>query len=309
MGNKISRIYSDIFRRCTTPPEYYKIKGLYPSSADTNDKIYRMGLEKTYTNFILHRNASLQVALRYLSGAYYVEVFCDAGLAEYNEAQGIYQQALMRQWTLTGAGKENIGAGLHSRFKGRDGLIVAMIACQGSFYGSRGWTFLTRTLIQGGWPWLGNYAKDYAKVIYLAMICLFCIVRHAPGTRRPDIGQLILALAAKLVDPNCFGVGMVKVRVNDELAGKKVTYEPVPKDKVSFKTGLYLGSLTRATRRKPTLSLQLRSTRVLSYRAGRLPPNPFHNPRLQYNNQPANTSSSAPHAITARPSSSLVVSS
>jgi hypothetical protein len=233
MGNKASRVYSDTFRGLTTAPEYYKIKGVYPSSADANDKAYRMSLNRIYTNFNIHRNASFEVGRRYLSGAYIVEVFCDAALADYNEAQGIHQQAQMRQWTLTGAGKENIGAGLHSHFKGREALIVAMIACQGSFYGNRGWTFLNRTLIQGGWPHLGGYVKDYAKVIYLAMICLFSIVRHAPGTRRPDIGQLILILAGKLVDPNCFGAGLVKVRVNDRLAEKKVTYEPVPKEKVS----------------------------------------------------------------------------
>lgn len=231
MADRVCRIYADNIRGYTVPPEYYKTKGIYPVSEDINDKAYRSAIDRTLMHFRLHGNASSTVLRRYKSDAYRIELFHATGLSELHDVLAIHEEARMLRWTMTGAGKGNIGIKLHTTCRNRQGLIMAMIACQGSFQGERGWVFFTRTLIQGAWPWLGGYTKDYAKTIYLAMICLFTIVRQGSGYR-PDIGQLILALAARLVDPNCFGLGCIRVRVNDKLAEDSVRYEPMPRNEV-----------------------------------------------------------------------------
>jgi len=230
MGHKVKAMRADSFKGETGKAEWLSTPGNYPS-ADGSDQTFRLSLEKALSNFYLKANMSHTVMNWYYSKEYCAQVFAASGLVSYEEAQsllGIAWLGMLQPWRPFGTITENIGVQLHTIYKGREALILAAIACQGSFQGERGWTLFNQTLVQGAWPWLGNYPKSYAKTHFLAMVCLFTIVRQN-RSQGANIGALILALARKLVDTNCWGVGEVKIRYSDSLSDPKALYEPVPK--------------------------------------------------------------------------------
>lgn len=257
MAHTIGAVYHDSISKETVAPLHFYIKGTYPSLAlattgaeaeKKSDKMYRMRIQDILFHFRLVQNASLTVSQRYYSKQYVAEVFASAGLtASSYDAMALLNTIGFKGTngrTLTGQGiaHASLGTDLHTVHNvdlgngvNRQTLIVALIAAYASFQGNFGWSWFNRILIQGAWPWLGGYSKSYAKTVFAAMVCLFCCVRH--GHAWSGVGDLILRLARKLVDPNCFGAGRVRVRAGGRLAGGKVLYEPVPKAKEDKKKG------------------------------------------------------------------------
>lgn len=251
MGHKVKAVYHDSVTGETLSPLYFYIKGTYPSLAlattgseqiNGTDKTYRMRLQDILFNFRLVQNTSLTVAARYHSPQYIAEVFTAAGLtASENDCMAL-MNAIGFKWTWKrgvkfsgrGIAQDTLGIDLHSVHNvdmgngvNKQGLIIALIACFTSFHGHIGWTWLNHVLIQGAWPWLGGYNKSYAKTVFTAMVCMFCCVRH--GYVWSGAGPVVLRLAGKLVDPECFGTGRLRLRGTGSLGGEKVLYEPVPK--------------------------------------------------------------------------------
>lgn len=224
---KLRNIVKDRFRKETGLADWLMIKGTYPP--EMAGKSARMTLDRILLNFRLGQNSSKTVHQHYYSRGSCAQLFSNAGLGSVQDAMNLFNLVYLDYLRVWSPSKkelyQNYGKKLHIMYKGQEALIMASIACQGSFQGERGWTLFNQTLIQGAWPWLGRYPKSYAKTLYTAMICIFCVVRHDQAG--PEVGPIILGLAAKLVDSNCFGIGPVQVRTTDSLTDLKQLYEPV----------------------------------------------------------------------------------
>jgi hypothetical protein len=252
MGHKVKSIHADTFKNSSGRPQWLSTPGTYPppppsslpvsevttqaqskDNAKDQDQAYRLALEKALSNLLLKTNMSLTVVNHYFGLPYAVSVFCASGLvASPRAAEELLNMAWLGMLTPLrpfGTMTRNLGAELHfsSGLKGQEGLIMAAIACQGSFQGERGWMLWNQTLVQGAWPWLGGYRKAFAKTVYLACVCLFTILRQNGQVN--GVGELIIRLVNKVVDGSCWGRGAVNVRITDNLDGEKVLYEPVPK--------------------------------------------------------------------------------
>lgn len=198
MKDKVAEIFSDPFRSRTRPPSYAIVKGTYPQSS-LNDEKRGWRMDKILSDFRLGVNASRTVYKRYYSREYCAELLSRSGVTSYNEALALLDVAFLKQrtvWSPDGRHKENLGAQLHDQWRQSAALIVVSIACQGSFQGERGWELLNQTLKQGGWPWLRRYPKNYARTIYLSMVCVFAVIRQN-GPHAGSAG-LLMTLAVKL---------------------------------------------------------------------------------------------------------------
>lgn len=276
MGHGIVALYHDSLSKETVDPLYFRTKGTFPSldsitpgsETDSNDKMYRRRLQDVLFHFRLTQNMSFAVSRRYCSTQYLAEVFTEAGLTR-SEAGAIgLMNAIGFHWNHykrrnrasgKGYGRVNLGRDLHTVHNivledgtNRQALVVALIADFASFHGNSGWVWFNSMLIQGAWPWLGDYSKSYAKTVFSAIVCLFCCVRH--GYIWDGVGTLIVRLASKLVDSNAFGGGRIKVRGAGRLVGKKVLYEPVPKhDKKSLSENVEkMGIIDKVNRGRST---------------------------------------------------------
>lgn len=245
MGHKVKSIHTDTFRSSSGRPELLATPGTYPPSSTAlsttsptskekdQDQTYRLMIEKALSNLSLKTNMSHTVLNHYYSLTYAAAVLYTSGLvaspSEAEELLGLAWLGILTPLRPLGTMTRNLGAELHfsPSFKGKEGLVMAAIACQGSFQGERGWMLWNQTLVQGAWPWLGGYGKAYAKTVYLALVCLFTLLRQNGGVN--GVGEIILRLVEKVVDGTCWGIGEMKVRSVESLNGEKVLYEPVPK--------------------------------------------------------------------------------
>lgn len=258
MGHKVKSVHADTFRNSSGRPEWLATPGTYPPSSSAlsttsaptskvkdQDQAYRLMLEKALSNLSLKTNMSHTVLNHYYSLPYAASVMYASGLvaspSEAEELLGLAWLGILTPLRPLGTMTRNLGAELHfsPSLKGKEGLVMAAIACQGSFQGERGWMLWNQTLVQGAWPWLGGYGKAYAKTVYLALVCIFTVLRQNGGVN--GAGEMVLRLVEKVVDGNCWGKGEVKVRSTESLMGEKVLYEPVPKAVVSFAIGYYSG--------------------------------------------------------------------
>ena len=230
MGRRTSKAYRNRFGDKSSVPGWRSTPGVYLPGPG-NDKSRRMALDRIALSFRLARNASLTVNDTYYSRIYAAQVFAAAGLGSQEEAMNYFNFVFLDRLSLWSPDRkelyQNLGRQFHSQqnLQGRQTMILASIACQGSFQGERAWDLFNQTLIQGAWPLLGRYSKHYAKNIYVSMVCLFCCVRH--GQVGADIAPLILNLATKLVDMNWIGQAGLVVRLNDELKDEVIVFEPV----------------------------------------------------------------------------------
>jgi hypothetical protein len=227
MKDKVAEIFLDHFRSRTRPPSYTIVKGTYPQPS-LSDKKRGWRADKIITDFRLGTNISLTVSKRYHSREYCAELLSQSGVTSYDEALALLNVVFLEQrtvWSPSGRHKENLGAQLHDRLRQSATLIVVSIACQGSFHGARGWELLNQTLKQGGWPWLRRYPKNYARTIYLSMVCVFAAIRHN-GTLAGS-ANLLMTMAAKLVGP---GLPSPRnswlVRTTDALEDEKFLFDP-----------------------------------------------------------------------------------
>jgi hypothetical protein len=229
-GRKVSMAYRNQFGKESGVPDWLSTPGVYLSNP-ASDKSRRMDLDRIALSFRLARNASLTVNSMYYSRNFAAQVFAAAGLGSVEDAMNYFNFVFLDRLTIWSSSKkelsQNLGPGFHNQqnLQGRQTMILASIACQGSFQGERGWDLFSQILVQGGWPLLGHYSKHYAKNVYIAMVCLFCCVRH--GQVGPEIGPLILALATKVVDMNWVGGMGLVMRIADNIVDEIVIYEPV----------------------------------------------------------------------------------
>lgn len=116
-----------------------------------------------------------------------------------------------------------LGSLLHEMRDPEDRLHVAALACRGTFQRLFTWDRLNTMLVQGGWAWLRQYSKAYARVIYTAMVLIFAAIESYTLDDMAAMRTRLLALAGKLVVGPNGSPSPWKVRKSPYLKGPTLT--------------------------------------------------------------------------------------
>ena len=85
-----------------------------------------------------------------------------------------------------------------------------------------GWNQMNTFLVQGGWPYLRQYPRAYARVVFTVMILIFAAVESYNIGDMNTMNVRVLALAGKLVGDPGKPFNYWKVRKSPYLRGPKL---------------------------------------------------------------------------------------
>jgi hypothetical protein len=77
-------------------------------------------------------------------------------------------------------------------------------------------------LVQGGWPWLRQYSRAYARVVYTVMVLIFAAIESYTLADEGMMRTRLLALAGKLVGSVDGSPTLWRVRKSPYLKGPKL---------------------------------------------------------------------------------------
>jgi hypothetical protein len=132
-----------------------------------------------------------------------IDLFVRAGLRDEKDSREVIKKVYPRGmlWPSHHNPSFEVGLGvqLHSMEAESACLTVAAMACKANFNALMGWNQFSSLLIQGAWPWLRQYSKAYAQVIFTTMVLLFSVIENYEGGDAQIMGARIVRLANKLV--------------------------------------------------------------------------------------------------------------
>lgn len=234
-NNAIANACAELFLSRTSAPFYHGEPSCYPFLAPNEKEI--TSRTKDVWVYLRESSGSLKQSSsqdfkdlkQYYSVAVRVDLLVESGLVDRTNApvvvkkvypHGLYVPLFQRGNPSIQPG---LGSELHTLGDPGDKLHLAAIACRGAFSGLFTWDRFNNTLVQGGWPWLRQYSRAYAKMIYTAMVLLFAAIENY------DLGDMdgtrwrILALAGKLVGNPSGGPSPWRVRKGVYLKCPKIT--------------------------------------------------------------------------------------
>jgi hypothetical protein len=166
--------------------------------------------------------------IHYFSVPVRVALFVESGLVDQANGNtimrrvyphGIYVPIFQRGNPGIQAG---LGALLHALGDPADKLHLAAMACRGVFSGLFTWDRFNTALVQGGWLWLRQYSRAYAKIIYTVMVLIFAAIENYELRDMDAMRGRILSLAGKPVGNPLGGPSPWQVRKGIYLKGPNV---------------------------------------------------------------------------------------
>lgn len=238
-SNGLTNFFAEAFLSRTSAPFYHGEPNAYPLVME-NEKAITDRLKDAWVYLRESSgtiNASTSSNFKYLK-AYYspsvrVDLFVEVGMTDPARAAAIIKRVYPHGLYVPVVQRGNpriepgLGAALHGMQDPDDKVHVAALACRGAFQALFTWDRFNTMLVQGGWPWLRQYSRAYAKVIYTAMVLLFAGAENYVMNDMNSVRSRILLLAAKLVGNPIGGMSPWKIRHSSYLKGPKVVLPPV----------------------------------------------------------------------------------
>lgn len=235
LTNAIANTCANVFLSRTSAPFYYGEPSAYPfieqNDAAISSRVkdiwaYLRESSGSLNNGIM---ADIKNLMHYFSVPVRVALFVESGLVEQANGEtfvrkvyphGVYVPIFQRGNPGTQAG---LGASLHTLGDPADKLHLAAMACRGAFSGLFTWDRFNTALVQGGWPWLRQYSRAYARMIYTVMVLIFAAIECYKLDDMDAMRERILSLAGKLVGNPSRGPSPWRIRKAIYLTGPKVT--------------------------------------------------------------------------------------
>ncbi|KAH8693406.1 hypothetical protein GQ44DRAFT_733897 [Phaeosphaeriaceae sp. PMI808] len=233
-NNTIANFCAELFLNRTASPFYHDEVNAYPFKVP-NDKtvsdhvkdiwVYMRGSSGTVTASFSDDFRKQKI---YNSVAVRINLFVQSGLADQTTAaiifKQVYPKTLASFFAFSPNFKTGLGADIHGAQHPDDKIYVAAMACRGLFSAIFSWNQMNTFLVQGGWPWLRQYPRAYARLVFTVMMLLFAAVECYHITDINSVRTRLLSLAGKLVgNPNISQPNYWKVRKSPHLKGKKIT--------------------------------------------------------------------------------------
>jgi hypothetical protein len=233
-NNALANTWSDVFLSRTSAPYYHGERNAYPFVSENDQQI--SSSVKDIWVYLRESSGTLNRSIsddwsafkHYHSVPVRIELFAKSSLVNHTQAESViknvYPHGVLvpvfqrgNPSTLTG-----LGSLLHEMKPPEDKLHVAAMACRGTFQGLLTWYRFNAMLIQGGWPWLRQYSRAYARVVYTAMVLIFAAIESYTVEDMAAMRTRLLALAGKLVGGIDGGPSGWKVRKSPYLKGPKL---------------------------------------------------------------------------------------
>jgi hypothetical protein len=223
-NNIISNSCAELFLSRTSTPYYYGEQNAYPYVTEVEQKV--SARVKDVWVYLRNSSGSLSHSMSddfkrihyYNSLPVRVDLFLKSRLVDYGQANDILRRVYPNKLFLPALQGSNpslqpgLGALLHEMQNQEDKLIVAGVACRATFSGLLTWNHFNSMLVQGGWPWLRQYSRAYARMVYTVMVLIFAAIENYVFNDVEAMGSRLLALAGKLVGGPVGGPSPWKVR-------------------------------------------------------------------------------------------------
>lgn len=241
--NSLANACAEIFLSRTSIPYYHGEPSAYPflapNDADVTSKakdvwVYLRESSGSLSDSTSHNFTKFK---HYFSVPVRVALLVESGLLNQENAsrvmKKVYPHGLYVPIVQHGnpSIQSDLGAHLHTLGHPEDKLHLAAIACRGVFSALFTWNRFNSVLVQGGWPWLRQYSRAYAKMIYTVMVLMFAAIENYDMNDMVATRTRILALAGKLVGSQSGDRSQWTVRKSVYLRGPKVTIPARPEAK------------------------------------------------------------------------------
>jgi hypothetical protein len=238
LNNALANACAEMFLSRTSAPYYHGEPDAYPFLAPNDAGVTSKAMDiwvylressgslnhsfsQDFKNFQYYWSLPVRVALLIESGL--LDEVNASNVMKKVYPHGVYVPLFQRGNPSIQSG---LGAQLHTLGDPADKLHLAAIACRGVFSGLFTWDRFNSVLVQGGWPWIRQYSRGYAKMIYTVMVLIFAAVENYELRDMEEMRMRILALAGKLVGNPSGGPSPWRVRKSVYLQGPKVTVSP-----------------------------------------------------------------------------------
>jgi len=233
-SRSIANACAEIFLSRTSAPFYHGEPNCYPFLApnekDVTSRAKDIWVYLRESAGSLNRSMSedYKFMSHYFSVPVRVDLFVKTGLVDQFQASNMIKKAYPHGAYIPLFQRGNptiqpgLGAELHTLGDPADKLQLAAVACRGAFSGLFTWDRFSSVLVQGGWPWLRQYSKAYAKMIYTVMVLIFAAIENYEIGDMDAMRMRIIALAGKLVGNPAGGPSPWRVRKSVSLRGPKI---------------------------------------------------------------------------------------
>jgi hypothetical protein len=213
--NSLANTCADTFLSRTSRPYYHGEMSAYPIHS-ANDKEISSRLKDVWVYLRPSGGSANQSwgelfsqPYKYASPSVRVDLLVKSGLMGVDDAKAVMKKIYSRGAllpVLSQRGVPNIsggfGAELHGLAHPADKINLAAVAGIATFSGLFTWERFNGVLVEGGWPWLRQYSRAYARTIYTAMVLIFAAIETNHLADLDKMRERLISLAGKLVgDP------------------------------------------------------------------------------------------------------------
>jgi hypothetical protein len=234
-NNKIANSCAELFLSRTSLPYYYGEQTAYPVVEEIDKQI--SAKVKDVWVYLRNSSGSLNHSMSddfwriklYNSMPVRIELFGRGMLVDDFQASTLLQQVYPNKLVIPALQGSNpriqpgLGASLHEMKNSEDKLLVAALACRGTFSALLTWNHFNTMLVQGGWPWLRQYSRAYARMVYTVMVLIFAAIENYDFHDVEAMRMRLLSLAGKLVGGPMGQLSPWKVRQSPYLKEEKLT--------------------------------------------------------------------------------------